>query len=184
MATQHSLPSGHYSLLGPDFHRLDRASFAWRTHSITSSARASSVGGRSRPMRYFTLSQTSMLTLVLPSVWNGNGGVVRVIRSPFRSTVRTCFVQKYLKPTLRSLPASPRSNFADYRAADLGRHQVCGTRTAQNRSTASATALATVALRAGDESTCSSARLTIIPASKSTAGIRDSYSTARLSEAS
>ena len=43
VATQHSLPSGRYSLLGPDFHRLDRASFAWRTHSITSSARASSV---------------------------------------------------------------------------------------------------------------------------------------------
>src|SRR3954463_5855005 len=38
-ATQHSLPSGRYSLLGPDFHRLDRTSFAWRTHSITSSAR-------------------------------------------------------------------------------------------------------------------------------------------------
>src|SRR5262249_11771401 len=48
-ATQHSLPSGRYSLLGPDFHRLDRASFAWRTHSITSSARASKVGGISRP---------------------------------------------------------------------------------------------------------------------------------------
>src|SRR5262245_9463901 len=48
-ATQHSLPSGRYSLLGPDFHRLDRASFAWRTHSITSSARASNVGGISRP---------------------------------------------------------------------------------------------------------------------------------------
>ena len=45
VATQHSLPSGRYSLLGPDFHRLDRASFAWRTHSITSSARASSDGG-------------------------------------------------------------------------------------------------------------------------------------------
>ena len=29
--TQHSLPSGRYSLLGPDFHRLDRTSFAWRT---------------------------------------------------------------------------------------------------------------------------------------------------------
>src|SRR3954468_4731481 len=42
VATQHSLPSGRYSLLGPDFHRLDRTSFAWRTHSITSSARASS----------------------------------------------------------------------------------------------------------------------------------------------
>jgi hypothetical protein len=26
-----------YSLLGPDYHRLDRASFAWRTYSITSS---------------------------------------------------------------------------------------------------------------------------------------------------
>src|SRR5262245_8584178 len=48
LATQHSLPSGRYSLLGPDFHRLDRASFAWRTHSITSSARASSIGGISR----------------------------------------------------------------------------------------------------------------------------------------
>src|SRR5712672_290584 len=31
VATQHSLPSGRYSLLGPDFHRLDRTSFAWRT---------------------------------------------------------------------------------------------------------------------------------------------------------
>ena len=49
VTTQHSLPSGRYSLLGPDFHRLDRTSFAWRTHSITSSARASSIGGTSRP---------------------------------------------------------------------------------------------------------------------------------------
>src|SRR5262245_41129632 len=49
VATQHSLPSGRYSLLGPDFHRQDRASFAWRTHSITSSARASSDGGIVRP---------------------------------------------------------------------------------------------------------------------------------------
>src|SRR4029450_10525995 len=49
VATQHWLPSGRYSLLGPDFHRLDRASFAWRTHSITSSAMASSPGGTGRP---------------------------------------------------------------------------------------------------------------------------------------
>src|SRR3954469_25602098 len=48
VATQHSLPSGRYSLLGPVFHRLDRTSFAWRTHSITSSARASIVGGTRR----------------------------------------------------------------------------------------------------------------------------------------
>src|SRR5271157_4864172 len=27
VATQHSLPSGRYSLLAPDFHRLDRTSF-------------------------------------------------------------------------------------------------------------------------------------------------------------
>ena len=38
VATQHSLPSGRCSLLGPALHRLDRASFARRTHSITSSA--------------------------------------------------------------------------------------------------------------------------------------------------
>src|ERR1700746_1714035 len=49
LTTQHSLPSGRYSLLGPDFHRLDRTSFAWRTHSITSSTRASRVGGAVRP---------------------------------------------------------------------------------------------------------------------------------------
>src|SRR4051812_49196486 len=49
VATQHSLPSGRYSLLGPDFHRLDRTSFAWRTHSITSSASARSLGGISSP---------------------------------------------------------------------------------------------------------------------------------------
>src|SRR5438552_11849424 len=30
--TQHSLPGGRYPLPGPDFHRLDRASFAWRTN--------------------------------------------------------------------------------------------------------------------------------------------------------
>src|SRR5271166_4318702 len=29
--TQHSLPGGRYSLPGPDFHRLDRSSFSWRT---------------------------------------------------------------------------------------------------------------------------------------------------------
>jgi hypothetical protein len=51
VATQHSLPSGRYSLLGPDFHRLDRTSFAWRTHSITSSARAISVGGMVKPIK-------------------------------------------------------------------------------------------------------------------------------------
>src|SRR5215467_3597060 len=49
LTTQHSLPSRRYSLLGPDLHRLDRTSFAWRTHSITSSVPAMSDGGTSRP---------------------------------------------------------------------------------------------------------------------------------------
>src|SRR5262252_4067935 len=48
-ATQHSLPSGRYSLLGPDFHRLDRTSFSWRTHSITSSASANNLSGMLSP---------------------------------------------------------------------------------------------------------------------------------------
>src|SRR6476620_10926398 len=52
LATQHSLPIGRYSLLGPDLHRLDRTSFAWRTHSITSSARARSVAGTSTPRAF------------------------------------------------------------------------------------------------------------------------------------
>src|ERR1700687_1008389 len=49
VATQHSLPSGRYSLLGPDFHRQDRTSFAWRTYSITSSARPSRGTGTAIP---------------------------------------------------------------------------------------------------------------------------------------
>src|SRR5204862_1810299 len=49
VATQHSLPSGRYSLLGPDFHRLDRTSFAWRTYSMTSSASNWSELGTSMP---------------------------------------------------------------------------------------------------------------------------------------
>src|SRR5258705_9566869 len=63
-ATQHSLPSGRYSLLGPDFHRQDRASFAWRTHSITSSARASSVGGTVRPSALAVLRLMTSSNLV------------------------------------------------------------------------------------------------------------------------
>jgi len=33
-ATQHLLPGGRYPLPGPVFHRLDRASFAWRTRNV------------------------------------------------------------------------------------------------------------------------------------------------------
>ncbi len=34
--TQHSLPGGRYPFPGPDFHRLDRVSFAWRTATPSS----------------------------------------------------------------------------------------------------------------------------------------------------
>src|SRR6516164_6962525 len=61
---QHSLPSGRYSLLGPDLHRLDRTSFAWRTYSITSSARASNIGGISRPRDFAVLRLMTSSNLV------------------------------------------------------------------------------------------------------------------------
>src|SRR6185369_10318142 len=64
VATQHSLPSGRYSLLGPVFHRLDRTSFAWRTHSITSSARNRIDIGSSMPIVLAVLRLTISSNLV------------------------------------------------------------------------------------------------------------------------
>src|SRR6267378_954376 len=64
VATQHSLPSGRYSLLGPDFHRQDRTSFAWRTHSITSSARNRIDIGSSMPIALAVLRLTISSNLV------------------------------------------------------------------------------------------------------------------------
>ena len=73
VATQHSLPSGRYSLLGPDFHRQDRTSFAWRTHSITSSARASSDGATSRPSALAVLWLMTNSTFVGCSIGKSEG---------------------------------------------------------------------------------------------------------------
>src|SRR6476659_1411970 len=73
VATQHSLPSGRYSLLGPDFHRLDRASFAWRTHSITSSASARSCGGISRPSALAVLALITSSNLVACTIGRSLG---------------------------------------------------------------------------------------------------------------
>src|SRR4051794_23228854 len=70
VATQHSLPSGRYSLLGPDFHRLDRASFAWRTHSITSSAAASSLSGTVSPSAFAVLRLITSSNLT--GTWMGS----------------------------------------------------------------------------------------------------------------
>src|SRR6185312_8702594 len=82
VATQHSLPSGRYSLLGPDFHRLDRASFAWRTHSITSSASASSLSGTVRPSAFAVLRLITSANLV--DAWIGRAAGFSPLR--MRST--------------------------------------------------------------------------------------------------
>src|SRR6266480_4861508 len=81
VATQHSLPSGRYSLLGPDFHRLDRTSFAWRTHSITSSARTSKVGGTSIPRALAVLRLRTVSYLVGVSTGRSAGFAPRSMRS-------------------------------------------------------------------------------------------------------
>src|SRR5262249_17526417 len=78
VATQHSLPSGRYSLLGPDFHRLDRTRFAWRTHSITSSARPSRVGGTVSP------SALAVARLIASSTLVGNSMGRSAGRAPLR----------------------------------------------------------------------------------------------------
>src|SRR6185312_3630454 len=78
VATQHSLPSGRYSLLGPDFHRLDRTSFAWRTQSITSSARASSDGGTVRPSACALFRFTNSSNFV--GCWTGRSAGLAPLR--------------------------------------------------------------------------------------------------------
>src|SRR6201997_1998472 len=81
LTTQHSLPSGRYSLLGPDFHRLDRTSFAWRTHSITSSARPKSIGGTSRPSAFAVLRLITSSYFVGCCTGKSAGFVPRRMRS-------------------------------------------------------------------------------------------------------
>src|SRR5215831_10516813 len=85
-ATQHSLPSGRYSLLGPDFHRLDRASFAWRTHSITSSAtwRAIKRADRIRDTRQRIHSMISSAT-----DRNESGTVRPIVLAALRLTINS-----------------------------------------------------------------------------------------------
>src|SRR5258707_4509204 len=78
VATQHSLPSGRYSLLGPDLHRLDRTSFAWRTYSITSSAVASSVGGMVSPSALAVFRLTTSSNFV--GCWIGSSSGLAPLR--------------------------------------------------------------------------------------------------------
>src|SRR5262249_5047199 len=85
--TQHSLPSGRCPLLGPVFHRLDRASFSWRTHSITSLARAISVAGTSRPSAFAVLRLIARLTPAPET------------RAVTVGSVRACLRRSFERPT-------------------------------------------------------------------------------------
>src|SRR6266516_2650328 len=106
VATQHSLPSGRYSLLGRDFHRLDRASFAWRTHSITSSARASSIGGTSRPSALAVLRLITNSNLVGCSTGRSAGLAPLKILST-KVAARRCWSTRFGPYTI-SPPASTK----------------------------------------------------------------------------
>ncbi len=74
MIPQHSLPGGRYPLPGPDFHRLDRASFAWRTQTEFSmiqrmaqnERRAAAVFGAKTEI-ISDLPPTAIYTLATPS---------------------------------------------------------------------------------------------------------------------
>ena len=72
--TQHALPGWRYPLPGPDFHRLDRASFAWRTNGWPMRSPADALPASSRrtahgsgPMRFAkSSSQWTCTTYSLP----------------------------------------------------------------------------------------------------------------------
>src|SRR5438105_12380245 len=69
VATQHSLPSGRYPLLGPDFHRLDRTSLRL-AHSFDHL-----VGECEQPIRHIQASAFAVLRLITSSnlvgCWTG-----------------------------------------------------------------------------------------------------------------
>src|SRR5712671_1228078 len=104
VATQHSLPSGRYSLLGPDFHRLDRTSFAWRTHSITSSARCCKNHGTSSPSAFAVLRLMTSSNFVGCSTGRSAGLAPLKILST--NTARRRYTSARFAPYDMSPPAS------------------------------------------------------------------------------
>ena len=81
---QHSLPGGRYPLPGPDFHRLERASFAWRT---ATSFRAS------------ILLRSSRCSAVMPPACRTVPAIPRA--EPSHSMVRRCGEASTTSPTAR-----------------------------------------------------------------------------------
>src|SRR3974377_1999887 len=80
-ATHHSLPSGCYPLLEPDFHRLDRTSFGWRTYSITLSARANNASGTVTPIALAVLRLITSSNLLACSTGKSFGWAPLRMRS-------------------------------------------------------------------------------------------------------
>src|SRR6516162_6804422 len=93
--TQHSLPSRRYPLPGPDFHRLDPASFAWRTA---------------------TPSMWNVPTSTFPAAGNGTR---RPTRSPMRGKTRTA--NRSRLPTIaRRRPACLRTSMRTSSMTSIG----------------------------------------------------------------
>ena len=73
VATQHSLPSGRYPLLGPDFHRLDRTSLRL-AHSFDHLVGARKEG---RPERFADIAAEFVLLKVAVIVAAGTPAIPR-----------------------------------------------------------------------------------------------------------
>jgi hypothetical protein len=104
VATQHSLPSGRYSLLGPDFHRLDRTSFAWRTYSITSSARAP-VHSRDIARQYVLKSHHTIPAMVL------NSAIIAPNATKYIKISKMMFIPHWGREATNQACESPRLTF-------------------------------------------------------------------------
>src|SRR6266700_6340163 len=85
VAAQHSLPSGRYSLLGPDFHRLDRTSL--RLAHVAVGTRVSSRAPRPEP--YVRLSRIRL-------VW---GFLCQACITPF---FRALLLHSFVRPAPRA----------------------------------------------------------------------------------
>src|SRR3974377_2313718 len=85
VATQHSLSSGRYSLLGPDLQRLDRTSFAaGAPYSINSSARPDRGNGTVMPSVLAVLRFRNSSTFV--ACWTGRSPGFLPFKTPTAET--------------------------------------------------------------------------------------------------
>src|SRR6516164_6023568 len=96
VATQHSLPSGRYSLLGPDFHRLDRTSLRL-AHSFDDL-----VGAGEKRRRHSRPSALAVLRLMTNSNFVGTCNGRSAVFSPLR--IRSMYPAARRNCSLRTSP--------------------------------------------------------------------------------